>query len=144
MTIRQPPVRRRSAVLVVVAALILAVAALVWSLWPSSGGPTVLTSASAQHTVVLTAADLRVGTTAFDLEISDAHGAPATLDQVRVEPVMAMMGHAIGAVTAKPVGPGRFRADGIELTMAGQWQITVTLVDRSGIDRVIVPVTVGN
>ncbi|RJO73843.1 hypothetical protein D5S18_21025 [Nocardia panacis] len=103
----------------------------------------VVSATSARHSVVLTASNLRVGTTTVELDVKDAQGQPAAPDQVRVEPVMAMMGHAIGAVVATPTEAGHFRAEGVALTMTGQWQITVTLVDRGGTDRLSVPVQVG-
>jgi hypothetical protein len=45
------------------------------------------------------------------------------------------MGHALAPITAAPQAPGRYRVTGVDLLMAGQWEITVSL--RS--ERVVIP-----
>lgn len=119
-------------VLTVLGAVVVAVAALL--LWPRSGETHQLLADSRHYSFKVSAQPSKQGTNSLDIEVTDRAGAPATGD-VTVEPAMPQMGHALSPVTAVLTQPGRFRVDGVDLPMAGQWEITVSL----GTERVVVP-----
>ncbi|CAM3555376.1 FixH family protein [Kibdelosporangium persicum] len=111
---------------------IVAVAALL--LWPRSGDTHQLVADSQRYSFKVSAQPLKQGVNSLDIEITDRAGNPATGD-VTIEPAMPQMGHALSPVTASPHQPGRYRVDSVDLPMAGQWEVTVSL----GTDRVVVP-----
>jgi hypothetical protein len=117
------------AVIVVVAALIL---------WPSSEETQPYLAETEHLSFRLTAASTKTGINSFDLEITDRSGNPAQGD-VTVEPAMPQMGHAISPVTAGPQEPGRYKVEHVDLAMAGQWEITVSLDRPAGTERVVFP-----
>lgn len=102
------------------------------------------TASTERYTIVLSPLDFRAGTTAADLIVTDSQGGRATPKQVLVEPVMVSMGHAAHAVVAQPTEPNHYRAADLDLPMAGQWQLTVSIVDENGTQRTTIPVTVTN
>lgn len=83
---------------------------------------------------VLTPTSTKSGTNSFDLRITDRSGNAVPGSEVVVEPAMPQMGHALAPITAAPLEPGRYRV-GVDLLMAGQWEITVSL----GTERVVIP-----
>nr|WP_042181224.1 FixH family protein [Kibdelosporangium sp. MJ126-NF4]CEL14892.1 hypothetical protein [Kibdelosporangium sp. MJ126-NF4]CTQ96477.1 hypothetical protein [Kibdelosporangium sp. MJ126-NF4] len=113
-------------------ALIVAVAALLF--WPTTGETRQLVADSQRYTFKVVAQPLKQGTNSLDIDITDRAGAPAS-GEVTIEPAMPQMGHALSLVTAVQTQPGRFRVDNVDLPMAGQWEITVSL----GTERVVVP-----
>jgi hypothetical protein len=130
---------RRTVPLAGLAALVVVV--LTWLVWPSPAGPAVATAGTDRHTVRLSAVPPRIGPISLLLDVTDAAGRPAVLDGVSVAPVMPQMGHALPPVTAVGEAPGRYRV-GVTLPMSGQWEIAVTLRDRTGGDQVVVPLLV--
>lgn len=123
---------KRSA-LAALAAVIAVVGALV-VLWPRSVEAQPHLAESSRFRFVLTPASTRSGSNSFDLRITDRAGNAAQGD-VTVEPAMPQMGHALAPITAAPLEPGRYRVPGVELLMAGQWEITVSL----STERVVIP-----
>ncbi|ONI79268.1 hypothetical protein ALI144C_25920 [Actinosynnema sp. ALI-1.44] len=116
----------------VLGALVVAVAALL--LWPTSGKGHELVADSQRYSFKVNAQPLKQGTNTLDIEVTDKSGTPASGD-VTIEPAMPQMGHALSPVTAVRTRPGRFRVDGVDLPMPGQWEITVSL----GTERVVFP-----
>jgi len=104
-------------------------------LWPRGIEAQPHLAESEQFRFVLTPASTRSGSNSFDLRITDRAGNPAQGSEVVVEPAMPQMGHAIAPITAGPLGPGHFQAVGVDLPMAGQWEITVSL----NAQRVVIP-----
>ncbi|MCE7012044.1 FixH family protein [Kibdelosporangium philippinense] len=119
-------------VLTVLGVVIAATAALLF--WPRSGDTHQLLADSARYSFKIVAQPQKPGGNSLDIEITDRAGSPATGD-VTIEPAMPQMGHALSPVTAAPGKPGHFRVDNVDLPMAGQWEITVSL----GTERVVIP-----
>lgn len=119
-------------ILTALGAVIVAAAALL--LWPRSGDTHQLLADTARYSFKVAAQPLKPGGNSLDIEITDRTGTPATGD-VTVEPAMPQMGHALSPITAASTQPGHFRVDNVDLPMAGQWEITVSL----GTDRVVIP-----
>ncbi|MDX3659957.1 FixH family protein [Streptomyces sp. ID05-26A] len=117
----------------VVGGVIALVAALV-VLWPRGVEARPHLAESAQLRFELTPTSTKTGSNVFDLRITDRSGNAADGD-VTVEPAMPQMGHALAPITAAPQAPGRYQVAGVDLFMAGQWEITVSL--RS--ERVVIP-----
>jgi hypothetical protein len=115
------------AVLIVVTALLL---------WPGSGETQPYLAETRQHSFKLKPASTKTGVNSFDLEITDRTGNPAKAGSVTVEPAMPQMGHAVSPITAGPREPGRYKVENVDLPMAGQWEITVSL---NGSERVVFP-----
>ncbi|MEU0531001.1 FixH family protein [Amycolatopsis tolypomycina] len=128
--------RRPTLLIAVVVVAVAAVAA--WLLWGGGNAkPTAQQAVSGPYTVRFAADQPRIGGNTFAVEVDG----PAP-DTVTVAPVMAQMGHAFPAVPATSDGPGRFRATGVGLPMAGQWEITVSLRGPGGPAQVVFPVLV--
>jgi hypothetical protein len=53
------------------------------------------------------------------------------------------MGHADPPTAAVPDGPGRYRADGVQLMMTGPMELNVSLDYAGGVDHLTLPLTVG-
>lgn len=123
---------RRSSI-AVVAAVIAVVAAFV-VLWPRDVAARPHLAETSRLRFELTPTSTRAGSNSFDLRITDRSGNAADGD-VTVEPAMPQMGHALAPITAAPQAPGRYQVAGVDLFMAGQWEITVSL--RS--ERVVIP-----
>lgn len=119
-------------------AALAAVGALVW-VWRLGGGadPVELRAATATYQVRLSLDGPRVGPNDVRLEVTDAAGGPVVAEEVTVEPVMPHMGHASPPVTAASEGPGRYRAGGAELPMAGPWELGVTIRAAGGAERAV-------
>jgi hypothetical protein len=118
------------AVLAGVVALLGAV--IVW--WPRTVEAQPHLAETARLRFVLTPASTRSGTNSFDLRVTDRSGGPVQ-GEVTVEPAMPQMGHAVAPITAVPQEPGHYRVGAVELYMAGQWEITVSL----NAERVVIP-----
>ncbi|GAA2816565.1 FixH family protein [Kribbella solani] len=122
------------AVVAVVAGLVL------WYRTTLTGDKDAVVAGSDHYTVRLV--DPKPKSGPWQVEITDRDGKPATLDEVVLEPAMARMGHATDPVTATFKSPGHYQAKGLELSMPGQWSITVRLRHGSDQDEVVVPVQV--
>ncbi|MFI6096400.1 FixH family protein [Lentzea sp. NPDC051213] len=119
-------------VLIVLVGVVAVLAALV-VLWPRGVEAQPHLAESDQYRFVLTPASTKSGSNSFDLRITDRTG-NAAHGEVTIEPAMPQMGHALAPITAAPVEPGHYRA-GIDLLMAGQWEITVSHSN----ERVVIP-----
>ncbi|MGX7828544.1 FixH family protein [Actinokineospora sp. 24-640] len=119
---------------------VVAVALLVWLLWPAADAPTVLRADSGAHVVRLSMGVPRLGANSVRLDVTE-HGRPADLAAVTVEPVMTRMGHALAPVPAVPEDSG-YRVADLPLTMGGQWVLTVTLHTADGPRHVDFPLLV--
>jgi nitrogen fixation protein FixH len=119
--------------------VVVAVTALV--VWPKDGESQQYLAETGQHRFELTPASTKTGVNSFDLEITDRAGNPAKADSVTVEPAMPQMGHAVSPITAGPREPGRYKVENVDLPMAGQWEITVSISTGSldGSERVVFP-----
>ena len=117
-----------------VVAAVIAVAAALLVLWPRGVEARPHLAESAQLRFELTPASTRSGSNSFDLRITDRSGNAADGD-VTVEPAMPQMGHALAPITAAPRAPGRYEVAGVDLFMAGQWEITLSLRG----ERVVIP-----
>ena len=123
---------KRSVVLAV--AVVVAVVGALVVLWPRAVEAQPQLAESARIRFVLTPASTKSGVNSFDLRITDRAGNPAE-GEVTLEPAMPQMGHAIAPITAGPSEPGRYQVGGVDLFMAGQWEITVSL----SAERVVIP-----
>jgi nitrogen fixation protein FixH len=120
-------------------AVVVAVTALL--VWPKSGESQQYLAETGQHRFELTPASTKTGVNSFDLQITDRAGNPARSGDVTVEPAMPQMGHAVTPITAGPREPGRYKVENVDLPMAGQWEIAVSISTGSpnGSERVVFP-----
>ena len=125
--------------LVVAVAIAVAVVGLgSWSLWPKSEHESAVSATAGPYLVRMTSPSPMVGTTPVTVEISGNEGQPP--DSVTFEPAMPQMGHATTPVAATAQGDGRYRAD-VDLSMAGQWEITVRIAARGQVQQAVLSVT---
>ncbi|MGW6932706.1 FixH family protein [Lentzea sp. NPDC054927] len=117
----------------VLAGVVALVGALV-VVWPRSVEAQPHLAESARLRFVLTPASTKSGSNSFDLRVTDRSGNPAQ-GEVTVEPAMPQMGHALAPITAGPSAPGHYSVGNVDLLMAGQWEITVSLMA----ERVVIP-----
>lgn len=122
-------------------AAVVAVAVLLLLPAGAPGGQAELQADTARHTVRMVVDKVVVGTSAVQIEVSEA----ADVTGVRLEPVMTHMGHAFPPLTAEPVTDsaerGRYRTD-VGFDMPGHWELTVVIDDGQGTQRVTFPITV--
>ena len=78
-----------------------------------------------------------VGPVTLWVDVSRTDGTPASIDTLEVTWLMAAHGHGASG-TARPsrAGPGSFRVDGANLTMAGTWQLELKATGSAGSDTV--------
>jgi hypothetical protein len=126
--------------LVVIAAIVAIVGAGIWLLWPKSMDDSAATATAGPYRVQLTGEPPKVGISPFTVEITGNGGQPPTPDSVTFEPAMPQMGHATTPVAAAAQGDGRYRAD-VELSMAGQWDITVRIAANGQVREAVLSVT---
>ncbi|HEY9265928.1 MAG: FixH family protein [Mycobacterium sp.] len=130
--------RRRLIVIAAIAAAI--VGAGTWLLWPKSMDDSAATATAGPYRVQLTGELPKVGISPVTVEITGNGGQPPTPDSVTFEPAMPQMGHATTPVAAVAQGGGRYRAD-VDLSMAGQWDITVRIAADSQVHEAVLSVT---
>ncbi|WJR35397.1 hypothetical protein P3F83_08555 [Mycobacteroides immunogenum] len=111
--------------------IVAAVLTLTWIAWPSPPRAVTLYSGTEHYTVTVTVDDPRVGTSALELAIAERedHELPGS-ESVTVELVMPLMGHAMPPL--REVVSGRTKFDQVMLSMAGPWEIVVTITPQSG------------
>ncbi|MEU7474793.1 FixH family protein [Lentzea sp. NPDC042327] len=126
--------RTRGTYVVAVLAGVAALVGVLVVLWPRTVEAQSHLAETDRLRFVLTPTSTRTGTNSFDLRITDRSGSPAH-GEVVVEPAMPQMGHAVAPVTAAPLEPGHYRVGAVDLFMAGQWEITVSLSEQ----RVVIP-----
>lgn len=113
---------------------VIALAGALVVLWPRTVEAQPQLAESARLRFVLTLASTKSGRNSFDLRVTDRSGHPAQ-GAVTVEPAMPQMGHALAPITARPSEPGRYEVGDVDLLMAGQWEITLSL----DAERVVIP-----
>jgi hypothetical protein len=128
--------------LVVIAAIAAAiVGAGIWWLWPKSMADSAAVPATAgPYLVQLTGESPKVGISPVTVEITGSGGESPAPDSVNFEPAMPQMGHATTPVAAVAQGDGRYRAD-VDLSMAGQWDITVRILASGQVHEAVLSVT---
>jgi hypothetical protein len=82
----------------------------------------------------------KLGINPVTVEITGNGGQSPTPDSVTFEPGMPQMGHATTPVAAAAQGHGRYRAD-VDLSMAGQWEITVRIAVGGQVHDAVLSVT---
>ena len=129
--------RQRLVIAAIVAAV---VGAGIWHLWPKSTDDSAATATAGPYRVQLTSESPKVGISPVTVEITGNGGQPPPPDSVIFEPAMPQMGHATTPVTAAAQGDGRYRAD-VDLSMAGQWDITVRIAASGQVHEAVLSVT---
>jgi hypothetical protein len=112
----------------------------IWWLWPPSVSGSAPPAAAGPYRVQLSGESPKVGISAVTVEITGNGAQPPTPDSVTFEPAMPQMGHATTPVIAVAQGDGRFRAD-VNLSMAGQWDITVRIAASGQVHEAVLSVT---
>lgn len=130
--------RQRRLVIVVIAAAV--VGAGTWLLWPKSAHQSAASATAGPYLVRLSGEPPKVGVTPVTVEITGNGAQPPTPDSVTFEPAMPQMGHATRPVVAAAEGGGRYRAD-VDLSMPGQWQITVRIAASGQMQEAVLSVT---
>lgn len=130
--------RQRLILIAVIAAVF--VGAGTWWLWPKSAEQIAAAATAGPYLVQLTGESPKVGVSPVTVEISGNGGQPPTPDTVTFEPAMPQMGHATTPVVAAAQGDGRYRAD-VDLSMAGQWEITVRIAASGQVQEAVLSVT---
>ena len=130
--------RQHFVAIAVIAAAV--VAAGIWLLWPKSMEDSAAPATAGPYLVKLIGESPKVGTSPVTVEITGNGGQPPTPDSVTFEPVMPQMGHATTPVVAMAQGDGRYRAE-LDLSMAGQWEITVRIAASGQVHEAVLSVT---
>ncbi|MFC0625818.1 hypothetical protein [Kribbella deserti] len=140
---------RRSTLVLICAAVILAVAGYVVVRQLGSAETALGAAAeakSSRYAVQLWLPDHRVGEIDSRVVVKDLNGGPAAVRAVSLESAMPSMGHATAVVQALPEGEntGAFGARGELFPMSGVWEVTVRLDTADGPDAATVTVSVQN
>jgi YtkA-like len=85
------------------------------------------TNRTERYSVQMTLDRAQVGPRIITIAVNDSSGAPATVDQVVVAPVMSDMGMAEPEMVAAQVGPGRYEIRDEPFSMLGIWELTVRI-----------------
>ena len=126
--------------LVVIAAIAAIVGAGIWLLWPKSMDDGAATATAGPYSVQLTGESPKVGISPVTVELTGNGGQHPSPDSVTFEPAMPQMGHATTPVVAAAQGDGRYRAD-VNLSMPGQWDITVRIAASDQVHEAVLSVT---
>lgn len=91
-------------------------------------GRTVVRQTAGDLDVQLTIEPALVGQNTFDVLVTDSSGEPVT-DEAEVSLRYTFLGQAIGAASgdAEPMGDGRYRLEGSYVSLAGPWQVEVSI-----------------
>lgn len=119
------------------ALIVLGIALILVFSWPR-GEPPAGSGSSPSYAVELTVPAGRPA----EVTVRRHDGAPVGLDAVTLEPAMPQMGHAVPAMLAEQVGPGRFTTRGAPIEMPGRWEVLVLLGRPPDAEFMIVPVRV--
>ena len=130
--------RQRLVVIAAIAAAI--VGAGICLLWPKSMEDSAPTATAGPYRVQLTGESPRAGISPVTVEITGNGGRHPAPDSVTFEPAMPQMGHATTPVVAVAQGDGRYRAD-VDLSMAGQWEITIRIAASGQVQEAVLSVT---
>lgn len=117
-----------------------AVVAGIWLLWPKSVEDSSASATAGPYLVKLIGESPKVGISPVTIEITGDGAQPPTPDSVNFEPAMTQMGHATTPVLAAALGEGRYRA-AVDLSMAGQWEITVRIAVSGRVHEAVLSVT---
>ncbi|WP_078291096.1 hypothetical protein [Mycobacterium sp. D16R24] len=113
------------------AVIVAAVLGLTWIAWPSAPKAVTLYSGTEHYAITVTVDNPRVGITALELAVaSRENGNLPESESVSVELVMPLMGHAMPPL--REVVSCRTTFDQVMLSMAGPWDIVVTVTPPSG------------
>lgn len=126
--------------LVTIVIAIAVIGAGAWFLWPTSKDATTSAATAGPYLVRLDGDAPKVGVNGLVVEISGNGGQPPSPDSVTFEPVMPQMGHATTPVVATKDGARRYRGD-VDLSMAGQWEITVRIAAAGQVHQAVLNVT---
>ena len=91
------------------------------------GGNTTFTQRTANYTVKLSFDRLAIGDRTATVEITDQSGQPISANTVTLAPTMLSMGMASPAVRAQPTSGGRYIGEKVLLSMAGEWEVDITI-----------------
>ncbi|WP_051574429.1 FixH family protein [Mycobacterium sp. URHB0044] len=127
----------RQRLLVVVAIAVAVIGAGVWLLWPTAKDSTTSAATAGPYLVRVVGDPPKVGVGTLTVEVSGDGRAP---ESVTFEPAMPQMGHAATPVAATQESPGRYRAD-VDLSMPGQWEITVRIAAAGQVHEAVLSVT---
>jgi hypothetical protein len=130
----------RPRLLVTVVIAIAVIGAGAWFLWPTATDSTTSAATAGPYLVRLGGDAPKVGVNTLVVELSGNGGQPPPPDSVTFEPVMPQMGHATTPVVATEDGAGRYRGD-VDLSMAGQWEITVRVSTSGQVHQAVLNVT---
>jgi hypothetical protein len=130
--------RQRLLVMVVIVAAVLTAGA--WFLWPSAETTTTSAATAGPYLVRLAGDPPKVGVSILNVELSGNGTQPPRPDSVTFEPAMPQMGHAAAPVVAAEGSPGHYQAE-VDLSMAGQWEITVRIAAAGKVDEAVLSVT---
>jgi nitrogen fixation protein FixH len=109
-------------------------------LWPRPSDNSAATAIAGPYLIQLTGESPKVGISPVTVEITGTGAQAPTPDSVTFEPAMPQMGHATTPVAAAAQGDGRYRAD-VDLSMAGQWEITVRITTGGQVHEAVLSVT---
>jgi mono/diheme cytochrome c family protein len=124
----------RAWLLIALAAVFVAVVALaVWFAGRDSSAPGGVsqTAQAGELHVTMQLDQAALGPRVLEVEIKDAAGEPIDLSAVRLRFTMTVMDMGQIETDAQPLGQGRYQARGSFFTMAGRWDVGVTL-ERAG------------
>ena len=124
----------------VVIAVIAVVGTGIWLLWPKSMEDSAAPATAGPYLVELIGESPKAGISPVTVEITGNGGQSPTPDSVTFEPAMPQMGHATTPVVATAQGDGQYRAD-LDLSMTGQWDITVRIAATGQVHEAILSVT---
>ncbi|MGH3380044.1 MAG: FixH family protein [Actinoallomurus sp.] len=133
---------RRSHRVVLALAVVTAALIVVWMMWPRPHEHVVLHAGTARYVVTATVGSSRVGTTAIDLDLTSRQGGPVDGATVTIAAIMPLMGQAAQPVPAAFSGHGHYRAAPVSLTMAGPWELRLSVDAPDGADHLAVPLIV--
>lgn len=97
-----------------------------WLLWPTPQAATAAEATAGPYLVRLKGDPPKVGVNSLTVQIEGSASEIPTPDSVTFEPAMPQMGHATPPVVATAAADGEYRGD-VDLSMPGQWEITVRI-----------------
>jgi hypothetical protein len=130
----------RQRLLATIAIAIAVIGAGAWFLWPTPKDSATSVATAGPYLVRLSGDAPKVGVNTLVVEVSGNGGQPPPPDSVTFEPVMPQMGHATRPVAAAKDGADRYRGD-VDLSMAGQWEITVRIAAAGQVHQAVLNVT---
>jgi hypothetical protein len=129
----------RQRLLALVAAVIAVVAIGLWVLWPSDEKQATSAATAGPYLVSLTGDPPKIGVDVLTVAVT-GDGVQPPPDSVTFEPAMPQMGHAAKPVVANEESIGHYRA-AVDLSMAGQWEVTVRIASGEEIYQAVLNVT---